>query len=199
MAKNEYHSLFRELSYNGYGIIFISHSTEKTMKDDRGNEYSQNVPALNKRPFDVVNKMVDIIAYIREIPIQIGEEIERKRYMFLRGDERFLAKSRWAHIAPKVELSYEALVNSIYEAIDAEVSAKGGTATEAENPYTQRTFDEAIEEAKIIWSKIVLEEKTEEAFQILEQEFGKPTKFSEVLPSQIEQLNSALTKIKMLV
>lgn len=70
LAKKEFQNSFRELAYAGYGLVFISHSTEKTYKNERGEEYQQIVPALPNRPFDIVNKMVDIIAYIREIPVE---------------------------------------------------------------------------------------------------------------------------------
>jgi hypothetical protein len=66
------------------------------------------VPALPARPFDIINKMVDIIAYIREISIPVGENIERKRFMFLRDEvgDRFLAKSRYQYITPRISLDY---------------------------------------------------------------------------------------------
>ena len=64
LAKKEFAGTFRDLVYNGYGLIFISHSTEKTYKNDKGQEYTKIVPALQTRPFDVINKMVDLIAYI---------------------------------------------------------------------------------------------------------------------------------------
>ena len=199
LAKKEYTQTFRDLSYSGYGLIFISHSTEKTFTDEKGAEYTQLAPALPTRPFDIVNKMVDIIAYIREIPVQVGDEIEHRRYMFLRGDERFQAGSRFKYIAPRIELSYEGLVKAIYDAIDAEIAHKGGQATEEENPYTQRNFEDIMDEAKVIWGKIIQQELTESALKILEEEFGKPTRFSEILPEQIEQLNSSLIRIKELI
>ena len=109
LAKKEYTQTFRDLTYSGYGLVFISHSTEKTYKNEKGEDYTQIVPALPNRPFDIVNKMVDIIAYIREIPVEIGDKVENKRYMFLRGDQRFLAKSRFKYIKPRIELSYQGL------------------------------------------------------------------------------------------
>lgn len=68
-AKKEFASTFRELTYSGYGLIFISHAMDKTFKDERGEEYNQIIPALPARPFDIINKMVDLIAYIREVNV----------------------------------------------------------------------------------------------------------------------------------
>ena len=199
LAKKEYTQTFRDLTYSGYGLVFISHSTEKTYKNEKGEDYTQIVPALPNRPFDIVNKMVDIIAYIREIPVEIGDKVENKRYMFLRGDQRFLAKSRFKYIKPRIELSYQGLVDAIFEAIDEEVAHTGGTASNEENPYTKQNFEEIMEDAKQLWGQVVQNDKTEQALAILEEEFGKPTRFSEILPEQTKELNTALIKIRDLI
>lgn len=199
IAKKEFASTFRDLSYSGYGIIFISHSTEKTFKNERGEEYTQIVPALPNRPFDVINKMVDIIAYIREISIGEGENIQRKRFMFLRDEvgDRFLVKSRYRYIVPRIELDYDKLVEALYNAIDKEAQASGGGETSnAENPFTAKNFDELMEDAKLVWTKIVTENKVDKASAILEKEFGKPTKFSEITAEQIDQLSKVLLEIR---
>lgn len=184
--------------YNGYGLIFISHATEKTYKDNRGKEYNKIVPALPARPFDVINKMVDLIAYIREIPIGTEEKPQRERFMFFRDEvgDRFLAKSRYAYIVPKVRLSYDELVNAIYDAIDEEVKHSGGEVSNNENPYNTRTFEQMMEEAHILWAKVIEQGKVEQVNTMLEMKFGKPTKFSEILPEQIQQLSELLLEIQ---
>ena len=197
MAKKEFQSTFRDLTFAGYGLIFISHSTEKTLKDEKGEEYQQIAAALPQRPYDIVNKMVDVIGYIREIKDEASGD--RKRFIFFRGDDRFFAKSRFKYIAPRVEFSYDNIVNAIYDAIDKEVENTGGTATDEVNPYVVQTFDDLMGEAKGLWGKIVQNEKVGEASKILEDEFGKPTKFSEILPEQVENLKNVLNRIKEIV
>ena len=195
MAKKEFSTTFRDLTYAGYGLIFISHSTEKTLKDEKGEEYQQIAPALPQRPYDIVNKMVDIIGYIREINDE--QSGERKRVIFFRGDDRFFAKSRFKYIVPRVEFSYDNIVNAIYDAIDEEIKHSGGQAPSDEvNPYVVQTFDELMTEAREVWGKVVQNEKVEEASKILEQVFGAPTKFSEILPEQIDKLKIVLNEIK---
>lgn len=193
LAKKEFQTTFRNLTFAGYGLVFISHSTEKTFKDEKGEEYQQICPALPQRPFDIINKMVDLIGYIREIEEEDGTS---KRYIFFRGDKRFFAKSRFKYIEPKAAFSYEDIVNAIYKAIDAEIAHSGGEATNDENPYTQLNFDALIEEAKGIWNQCTEQSKNEEAMKILEKVFGKPTKFSEIMPNQVKELNTALMEIK---
>lgn len=198
LAKKEFSSTFRDLVYNGYGLIFISHSIDKTYKDEKGQEFNKIVPALQTRPFDIVNKMVDLIAYIREIDVGTEEKPERKRFMFFRDliGDRFLAKSRYKYIEPKIELDYDALVNAIYDAIDKEVEVSGGEATNEANSNTVLDFDILMDEAKMLWGKVIQLDKAEAASKILEEEFGKPTRFSEITSDQVEKLNIVIMKIK---
>ena len=53
-----------------------------------------------------------------------------------------------------------------------------------------------MEEAKSLWGKVVQQDKAAEASQILEEEFGKPTRFSEITSDQVEKLNIVIMKIK---
>ena len=196
IAKKEFASLLRDLSFAGYGLIFISHSMEKTVSDENDEDIVQILPALPARPYAVVNKMVDIVGYIREVK---NEEGERVRRIFFRGNEHFFAKSRFRYIEPVVDFSYENIVNALYDAIDKEVAASGGEASNEENPYTQLDFNALMEEAKLLWVQVVQEEKVIEANKLLEEEFGKPTKFSEITAEQIEQLNNVIMKIRDLI
>ncbi len=199
LAKKEFSSGIRDLTFAGYGLVFISHSMEKTYTDEKGDEYTKIVPALPNRPFEIVNKLVDIIAYIREIPIEENGEVVRKRYMFFRGNDRFLAGSRFHYMQDKAELSYEALVDAIYSAIDKEVANTGGTTTEDANPYTVQDFDSLMDEAKALWGMAIQKDKVKEVSTVLEKEFGRPIKFSEILPEQIEELKAVLLEIKNIV
>lgn len=193
MAKKEFQSLLRDLTFAGYGIVFISHSTEKAFKDEKGEEYTQIAPALPTRPYDVINKMVDVIGYIREIENEDGES---KRFIFFRGGKHFFAKSRFQYIVPKVEFSYDNIVNAIFDAIDEEVKHSGGEASNAENPYTVMTFDDLIDEAKMIWGQLVQRDLIPKANEIIEKIFGKPMKFSEMQEEHKEQLEQVLSEIK---
>lgn len=201
LAKKEFQSGFRDLSYAGYGLIFTSHAVEKKLKNDSGNEYEYIQPALQARPFDIINKMVDIITYIREINVGTEDEPEMKRVMFFRDDSgnRFRAKSRFKYIAHHCDLNYNSLVDTIYAAIDEETKHSGGTSSETTDPYSQLDYEELMEEAKAYWARLIDVDKTDEAAKILEDIFGKPTKFSEIEKSDVENLFRAITEIKELV
>lgn len=200
-TSKKYHDAMQLLTKAGYGVVFTAHSVEKTYKNEKGQEYPYLQPALDRRPFDIINKMVDIIAYIREISIDDGKETKRERFMYLRDEqgERFLAKSRFKYMPSRIPLSYSALVNAIQEACDKQAAENGSTATDDANPYTKLDFDALIEEAKMLWGQVLQKDKNEEAQDILRAIFGKPTKFSEILPDEVDKLNQAIIDIKAIL
>ena len=57
-------------------------------------------------------------------------------------------------------------------------------------------FDILMDEAKMLWGKVIQRDKNPEAQEILKNIFGKPTKFSEILPEDVEKLNQAIIEIK---
>lgn len=195
MASKEFQRAFYDLAFLGYGLIFVSHSTEKTFKDEKGEEYTQIVPALPTRPYNIINKMVDIIAYIRRIKVNDNEE---KAYMFFRGNDRFLAGSRYKYMVDKIEFSYENFVNSIYDAIDKQAAETGDTATNDVNPYYEKSFDDLMNEAKEIWSSMIKVNRQNEVLEILNKVFGKETKFSQITEDDKDLLSKALDQIKEL-
>lgn len=200
MLDDEFASTLRELAFAGYGLFFISHSKEKTLKNDKGQEYTQIAPALQDRAFNIINKMVDMIIYLRQVDIQEEDNIEHKRFLFFRGDDRFYAGSRFAYIVPRVELSYENLINAIYNAIDEEIANKGGgEATKEENPYYKLDYDNLMQEAASYWIQLTDKGLTGVAAEILEKEFGRKIKFSEIPREQVESLNKVLIEIKELL
>lgn len=119
--------------------------------------------------------------------------------MFFRGDERFLAKSRYRFIVPKAELSYNDLVDSIYDAIDKEVEATGGQASDDENPYFVKSYEELMEDARVLWININKANKANEALKILEDVFGRPIRFSEISADETEKFSDALRLIADLI
>ena len=106
----------------GYGIVLISHATDKTFTDEQGKQYNKIVPTLDKRANNIVSRMADIIGYSRIVSDAEGNESTK---LFMRGTSRFEAGSRFKYTPPFIDFTYEALVNAIGEAIDKQAEVDG--------------------------------------------------------------------------
>lgn len=137
-AEREFESALLKIVQYGYGLVMISHDQDKIVKDEQGNETSKITPTLDKRARKVILRMTDINGYVRS-----ANETDENGYktnktmLYLRGSDRFEAGSRWAHMPEKIVLSYDNLVQAIYDAVDAE-GAQGVTIIENyKNEYAQ--------------------------------------------------------------
>lgn len=200
LCKKEFSDSFRELAQMGYGICFISHSAEKTFKNEKGEDYIRIVPAMPTRPYDIVNKMVDVIGYIRDVRnLETGEYT---KYLFLRGDDRFLAGSRFKYMEPRVPFTYENLANAFYEAIDRQAAEDGTELTQENNRFYQesekRNFDDVMSEARDLWVRLTSgnEAVAVKIMDIIERIFGKRVKLSETTPSQQELLELVIEEMR---
>lgn len=199
-ADAEFESTFRDLMFAGYGLVFIAHETEKEKTRDNGDTYNQIVPAMAKRCTPIVNGLVDVIGYLKTTDM-IDESGNRTvdRSIYLIGDDRFLAGSRFQPIARKIDMTYTSLVNALYDAIEKTAARDGTEISNAPNPFAVLDFDVLMENAKTLWTQIVQQNKVAQANEILNSIFGKPTKFSEVLPTDVSKLNQAIVEIKSIL
>ena len=196
-AKKEFDENLRAIPQMGYGLVMISHSQDKTFKDEDGNEYQQIVPTLANQPRLVVDRMSDIIGYAH--PVQ-EEDGTTHTLLYMRGTPRFVAGSRFKYVPDYIDFTYDNLVNAIGDAIDKEAQEFGGKfVTDA--PSTAHTvepelnFDDLMNQFNTLVSKI--QEATGGAFgtiwapriiEITERHLGKGKKVSEMSRSQVEQL-----------
>jgi hypothetical protein len=201
LCKKEFSDSLRELAQLGYGICFISHATEKTFKNEKGEDYIRIVPAMPSRPYDIINKMVDIIGYIRDV--REPETGMYKKYLFLRGDDRFLAGSRFKYIEPKINFGYESLANAIYDAIDKQAAEDGTELTQEKNVFydtntNKKSFDEVMAVARQLWMQLTTGNETaaNHILDFTEKIFGKRMKLSEATPAQQELLELVVEEMR---
>ena len=120
-ASKEFDECLRAIPQMGFGLVMISHSQDKTFKDETGNEYNQIVPTLANRPRLIVDRMADIIGYAH--PMQ-EEDGTTHTTLFMRGTPRFVAGSRFKYTPESIEFTYDNLVNAIGDAEFDEMVAK---------------------------------------------------------------------------
>lgn len=197
--KKEFSKIFRDIAMAGYGLIFISHATEKTVKDNQG-EYQKIVPACPSVGESIVNKLVDFIIYIG-IEYENDEDSIGTRYMYFKGNKYIKAGSRFKYIPNKVKFGYQELVDAVNDAIDKQVGNNGETVERNENFYQsdERPFSDVMEEAKAIWGKILdkddSDQTVEQMSKIIEKNFGTRILLSQTTPSQQESLELTVSDL----
>lgn len=194
----------------GYGIVLISHATDKVFKDESGAEYNKIVPTLDKRANNIVARMADIIGYSRAVTDDKGEN---KTILFMRGTQRYEAGSRFKYTPDYIEFTYTNLVNAIADAIDKQAKEDGEDlfTSERENAYKDTSsnldFDELMSTFKDVIESIAnkaTEEKPMETYyapritEIVERYIGKGKKVGDMTRDQVEQLALIVDDLKLL-
>lgn len=217
MVEKEFDACLRQIFQMGYGLVMISHDTDKVFKNENGTDYNKIVPTLDKRANNVVARMADIIMYTRSIPAEDGTE---KVVAFCRGTSRFEAGSRFEFFPDHFDLSYENLVNAIGEAVDAVEAKYGGAAvtTERQNAYVDTTseldFDSLMEEFNNLIANIPgssdVEQTTEEGkkffewympriTEIIERYLGTGKKMKDATRMQVDAVSLVIGDLKELI
>lgn len=136
-AQREFDTCIRKILQMDYGLVLISHSKEKTLKDEHGNEYEQIVPTLENKARLVCERTCDVIGMCR--PVQEADGTVQTR-LFLRETPRYVAGSRFKYIVDSIPFTYENLVKAINDAIDKEAQETGNkyvTATKSNLHMTE--------------------------------------------------------------
>lgn len=202
LLKKEFSSAFRKIAQLEYGLIFISHSTEKTLKDANNQEYTQIIPAAAPRARDIVNKLVDFIIYIGEV--KNPETKEPERVMFLRGDERVLAGSRFQYVPDTIPLDYKTFVKTVVDAVKHQASTSGLESTNEKDSFyandSHRPFKEVFAETEKVWYDIVRKDDSDGTYNklasIIQKNFGQIIQLSSVTESQQDILELTLEDLK---
>lgn len=131
LAQREFDTCIRKILQMDYGLVLISHSKEKTLKDEQGNEYDQIMPTLENKARLICERTCDIIGMCRPVKEADGSVQTR---LFLRETPRYVAGSRFKYIVDSIPFTYDNLVQAITDAIEKEAQETGNkyvTATKA--------------------------------------------------------------------
>lgn len=199
MCTKEFEESLREITLLGYGLIFISHSEEKPVAT--GSEETIIRPAIPRRAYEVVNRIVDIIGYIG---IDFDEEGNSKRTLYTRSTPGIVAGSRFKYMKNRIPFGYDELVQALTDSIEEEGKHGAKISDEKHVQYidtasNDRPFEATMEEAKVLWLKAVDKELVEKASQIVEKHFKKKMKLSEATEMQQEIVELVILDLKELV
>lgn len=175
----------------GYGLILIAHS-EKRTETINNSEIEFYSPALNKRCYEICNRLVDVIGYIG---IEWDADGNSERFLYTRQTQRVVAGSRYKYLAPKIKFGYQELVDAISDAIDKQQELDGAIIVEHSAP---RAVEEKLdynvlrEKAMSLWKTLVGEGENADAemarriLKRVEMVFGRPMKLSEITEDQVD-------------
>lgn len=107
----------------GYGLIIIGHIIEKTYNVGTDNEYVRIVPSLSGKDAEVINKIVDMIAFVYPDWDSNGNPHNK---MYFREKFNFLAGSRFKYMSECIDFDYKTFMDEMISAIEKEEKEKGG-------------------------------------------------------------------------
>ena len=207
LVEKEFDSKLRSIVQMGYGIVLISHATDKVFTNESGEQYNKIVSTLDKRGNNIVARMADIIGYSRAVTDSEGKD---KTLLFMRGTPRFEAGSRFKYTPDYIEFTYENLVNSIADAIDKQAKEDGQElfTDERDNNYIDTSshldFDKLMDEFNEFITKFSEDEQKMADYyapritQIIDTYLGKGKKVNEMNRDQVEQLALIIDDLKSL-
>lgn len=202
-CKKEFESALRKITMLGFGICCICHSEVKKEPGPNDTVIETVAPAMPSRAADVVNRLVDIIAYIDVDYDESGQAIRR---FITRRTPTIMAGSRLPYLDPVIPFSYESLVDAIGRAIDKQQEMDGVQVVDTAVAQTVDKLDyNAIrEEARALWTTLVgsgediNEEMARRIQKRIEMIFGRSIKLSEITEDQVDLFNLVLLDMREL-
>ena len=201
MAQEEFDEAIRTILNLNYGLVLISHSTEKTMTNKNGQEYTRIVPTLDKGARLVCNRTCDIIGYAT--PVKMNEEGAFQTYLFMRGTPFYDAGSRFKYVPDHIVFNYDNLVGAIQEAIKKQAEENNNEyvtdeVTQVVSVDISFDYQELMEKiSKYIKTLLEKNEQNSDLItSIVEKYLGKGKKVSNCTSSQCEQLELICSELE---
>ena len=195
-VKKEWEATWRAVTMEGYALVFISHSKDKTFTRKDGSTYNQIVPSCSTAYNEIIKNMVDIMAYI---DVEGGQ----RKLVMRSSDDSIECKCRFKYIAPVIDFSYKSLVNALNDAIDLEAKETNGEFVTNEKQIApvakEYDFYALQSEFGTIVGDLVTKNQllyAPKITQIVEKYLGKGRKATEATPDQAELLYLIITEIK---
>lgn len=200
MVEKEFDTALRSIVQMDFGLVIISHSTDKTFTDESGVQFNKIVPTLDKRANNICARMSDIVGYSRAITNEDGS-ISTK--LFMRETPRYEAGSRFKYTPDYIDFTYDNLVKAIGEAIDKQAEEDGEQffTDERQNAYQDTSrdldFDDLMKKCNLLLTQMI-ESNEEEVFkefyqprivQITDRYLGRGQKISQCSREQVEALS----------
>ena len=203
-CKKEFEGALRKITMGGFGICCICHSEVKKEAGPNDTVVEVVSPAMPSRAADVVNRLVDIIAYI---DVSYDENGNAVRQFVTRRTPTIMAGNRLPYLDPIIPFSYDSLVDAIGRAIDKQQEMDGAQVVDtAISAVVDKLDYNAIRaEAAVLWAKLTTnadgsadEEMARRVQKRIEMVFGRVIRLSEITEDQVDLFNLVLLDMREL-
>jgi hypothetical protein len=199
-AKEEFAKVLREITMLGYGLIIIAHvSTRFEKVADSDDSIEIISPSIQKRPYEIVNPLVDIIGYIDNSFLPNGDT---QRLLRTRATKTLMAGSRFKHLKSPINFGYNELVEALSQAIDASVSEDGAIIVDktVHNEIAKRPFEDTMAEAGKLWEEIYNKDNDNLKIMtnLVELAFASPMRLSEATEKNQDVVEMVIEDLKEL-
>ena len=209
MIEKEFDEALRMIVQLNFGLVIISHDTDKVFTDESKQQFNKIVPTLDKRANNICARLCDIIGYSRAVEDANGNLITK---LFMRGTPRYEAGSRFKYTPDVIDFTYQNLVNAIADAIDKQMQEEGAdkftdARNNAYNTSTELDFDKLMAEFNSLIDKLVKSVPEEDIAakwtpkiqQITDRYLGKGNKVGNMNRDQVEALSLIIDDLRELV
>lgn len=198
----EFGKTIRSIAMLGYGCIFACHTEIKSIEVATDVVSEQIRPKLDKRAFDIINGLVDIIGIG---VMKFDEKGERHRVLYTAETPTIKAGNRFTYFPPVIDFSYQSVLDNLSNAIEAEAINNNATVVDKLEVQQDKLDYNAIRaEAQELWIRLVgqgeniNEEMARRILKRVEMIFGRPVKLSEITEDQVDLYNLVVLDMKEL-
>lgn len=198
----EFSKTIRSIAMLGYGCVFACHTEIKNIETAPEVVVEQIRPKLDKRAFDIVNGLVDIIGIG---VMKFNEKGEKRRVLYTSETPTIKAGNRFTYFPPVIEFSYQAVLDNLSAAIEAEAANNNATIVDRiERVQEKLDYTQLKNEALTLWQKLVgqgenvNEEMAARILKRVEMIFGRPMRLSEITEDQVDLYNLVLIDMREL-
>ena len=198
----EFGKTIRSIAMLGYGCIFACHTEIKSIEVATDVVSEQIRPKLDKRAFDIINGLVDIIGIG---VMKFDEKGERHRVLYTAETPTIKAGNRFTYFPPVIDFSYQSVLDNLSNAIEAEAINNNATVVDKLEVQQDKLDYNAIRaEAQELWTRLVgqgdniNEEMARRILKRVEMIFGRPVKLSEITEDQVDLYNLVVLDMKEL-
>ena len=198
----EFGKTIRSIAMLGYGCVFACHTEVKSIEVAPDVVSEQVRPKLDKRAFDIINGLVDIIGIG---VMKFDEKGDRHRVLYTAETPTIKAGNRFTYFPPVIDFSYQSVLDHLSDAIEAEAINNNATVVDrVEVVETKLDYNTVRAEAIDLWGQLVgtgdnvNEEMARRILKRAEMIFGRPIKLSEITEDQVDLYNLVVMEMREL-